>query len=350
MKKQLYTSVLAVLLSLVFPEIQAQNYWAMAIVEKGTEKPVIAEYYSMAEKADNGMEYHRIYDDSWRFRGETYNPVKLQYGYRLTDKQIFIYDFESQKETLAFDFTLSADDQFTTFNGMEWKVESVKDTLVNISECGKGESVSRRLLTVKTLDGKLSDQWLEGFGSFTNHFMINSIENMEYTQALWMKYEYGEYLAREIGTDPFFAHDSGWMDGHYDGAESEPFVRCTIKDGQLVLEDVKQRYEGRFYSCFYRNGDDISKIYGWESEPHIDSGSLAMRSDVITFKGLPTPSCGKYIVHVDGDAYTASVSSISVSTQPAIGLYDLQGRKLQELPPTGIYIRNGQKIYMKNEH
>ena len=126
---------------------------------------------------------------------------------------MFVYDFEKQEETLAFDFNLSEGDHFTTYNDMEWEIESVKDTLVNISFCGKGDSVSKRLLTARTLDGKLTDKWLEDFGSFTNLFMISSMENVECSQTLWMEYAMGEYLEWEICTGPIFGHDTGWLDG-----------------------------------------------------------------------------------------------------------------------------------------
>ena len=38
---------------------------------------------------------------------------------------------------------------------------------------------------------------------------------MKYSHTLWMEYDFGEYIAREINADPIYGHDSGWMDGHY---------------------------------------------------------------------------------------------------------------------------------------
>ena len=79
------------------------NVWAMAVVEKGQEEPTLLLYTSPVETAENGLEYHRIVDENWIIRNESYNPIKQQYGYRTADKKIFIYDFETKKETLAFD-------------------------------------------------------------------------------------------------------------------------------------------------------------------------------------------------------------------------------------------------------
>ena len=203
MKQQLRNKIaIAVLLSLSSFELNAQHHWALAILQKGKEKPTIMEYHSVIETAENGIEYHRIFDDGYRFRNETYNPIKLQYGYRWADKQMYIYDYNNHKESLAFDFNLTSGDHFTSFNGLEWEIETVKDTLVNMSFQGKGDSVTKKLLTVKTLDGTLSDQWLEDFGSLSGHFMISSMEDVECSQTLWVEYAMGEYLAREISTGP----------------------------------------------------------------------------------------------------------------------------------------------------
>lgn len=337
----------AVLLSLSSFELYAQHHWAIAVLENGKEKPTIMEYHSVTEKAKNGIEYHRIFDDGYRFRNEAYNPIKLQYGYRWADKQMYIYDFENNEETLAFDFNLTSGDHFTTFNGMEWEIEEVKDTLVNTSFQGKGECVTKTLLTVKTLDGTWRDQWLEDFGSFTNHFMISSMENVECSQTLWMEYDMGEYLAREITTGPIYAHDSGWIDGAFE-ASVMPYTVCTYyDDGRLIIEDVQWWYAHRDYICFYQTGDNIHKVYSWELEPHVDLGNSALRRDVITFNGLPVPSSGKYTIHWDDEEYTTGIKNTHSSSQAKDRVYDLQGRRLWSQPTKGIYIMDGVKMYTK---
>lgn len=327
-------------------ELYAQHHWAMAFIENGNEKPTITEYHSVLEKADNEMEYYRIFDDGHCVGDEAYNPVKLQYGYRWADKQMYIYDFESNKENIAFDFNLSEGDHFTTINGIEWEVVMVKDTLVNMSFCGKEECVTKRLLTVKTLDGTQYDQWLEDFGSFSSHFMINSMEDVEYSQTLWMEYGMGEYIAREISTDPIYTHDSGWLDGAFE-ASVMPYTVCTYSDGQLTIEDVQWWYEHRDYSCFYREGDSIYRVYCWELEPHVDLGNSALRRNVITFNGLPAPGSGKYTVYVDDNEFTTSMGNIKAASQYSGYTYDLQGREIKSRAAKGIYIKEGKKVYVK---
>lgn len=342
----------AVLLSINPLVLHAGVYhrWAMAVLESGNETPTLFQYHSDVETAENGIKYYRIIDDSYMVHyGEPYNPVKLQYGYRWTDKQLYIYDFDSQKETLAFDFNLSPGDHFTTLNGIEWTVEVSTDTLVNTSFCCYGEAVPKRLLTVKSTDGLLTDQWLEDFGSFTDIFMMNDLENIVCSQSLWMEYGYGEYLAREINADPLYAHDSGWLEGSYDDFPVEQgYANCYIEDGNVVFENVQLWWAHRDYSLYYRNGDDIYHVYAWELEPHVDDGDLTLIRDVVTFKGLPTPASGQYTIHIGDNEYsTSSVIEIVTNTQPEDHYYDLQGRRLDSKPTHGFYIKNGQKIYAK---
>ena len=311
-------TLITVLLSSFAIELCAQRYWALAVMEQGKEKPTIMEYLGSKEMAENGKEYFRVRDITG------HHPTNLQYGYnyRWADKQIVIYDFNSQKETIAFDFNLTPGNRFTTFNGMEWVVETVKDTVVNISFCGLGESVTKRLFTVRTTDGKQSDQWLEDFGSFTN-------------------------LLREINADPFFAHDSGWMDRAYESDSKEEYSKCYFENGQVVFQSIAWRWPHREYTCFYRDGDDIYRLYSCELSPHVDGGTYAYRKDVITFQGLPAPASGCYNIHIGGDNYTTGISHTGTPVQAKGAFYNLQGQRLWQKPKKGMFIKDGRKIFIK---
>jgi len=83
--KRLFQILAVTLLSATSSELCAQHNWAMVFVEKEQDIPTVVEYHSAQETAENGIVYNRIFDDSYRIRGEAYNPVKLQYGYRWTD-------------------------------------------------------------------------------------------------------------------------------------------------------------------------------------------------------------------------------------------------------------------------
>lgn len=320
------------------------HWWRMVVKGKGQDSLTFLRYNSTSCEAENGMKYYRITDLNF-FNQEAgrYTDIQSKYGYRFADKKIYIYDFDSKTETVAFDFNLSVGNHFTTFNGMQWEVEAVKDTLVNVSECGLGECVSRRLLKVKALDGIITDQWLEDFGSFANHFMIRNMENVDFSHTLWMDYGDGEYLARQIWADPFYAHDSGWMNAHHDGTVDNVFARCYYDNGNVVYENIQWAWEHREYTCFYRKGNDIYRVDSEELSPMVDEGESALRKDSFSFVGLPVSESGNYTLHVGDDAYSTGVGRLVVSDKHAHGIFDMQGRPLPSKPTNGVYIMDGKK-------
>lgn len=346
MKQRSLICFLLVAIQAVWFSASAWNahWWSMAVMQKGDTKPAFLMYCAAEDTVVNGVAYFSV-DDYNYLPGE--RPSKLPYGYRMADKKIYIYNFDSKQETVAMDFTLSVGDHFTTYNGMQWEVEAVKDTLVNVSFCGWGDSVSKRLLRVRTLDGTMTDQWLEDFGSFANHFMIRSMENVLFSHTLWMEYGYGEYLARDISADPFYSHDSGWLDSRSDEGEEAATVRCFLENGNVVFENVYWAWEHRDYSCFYRKGDDIYDLYGWELAPHVDDGELAMRKDSFTFKGVPVPASGAYTLHVVDDSYSTGIRPVMRSPQSSHRIYDAQGRQLPAKPKRGLYILDGVKYNVR---
>lgn len=339
--------IIAFLQAVIAIALHAQNRWEIAVMKNGEESPSILIYQGRKVNAENGKDYLRIYDNSYLFKHENSNgEVELQYGYRMDDKKIFIYDFDKKKETVAFDFSLSVGDHFTTYNGMQWEVEVVKDTLVNVSFLGLGDSVSKKLLCVKTLDGTMTDQWLEDFGSFSNHFMIRDMENVLFSHTLWMEYGLGDYLARDICADPFYAHDSNMLNGDTQ-ADGQSFSKCYFENGNVMFEDVQWQWMHREYNCFYRRSDDIYRFYGLEMEPLVDGGKKALRKDSFVFKGVPTPSSGQYTLHVGKDTYSTGIRPVISLPKTSHGIYDTQGRQLPAKPKRGLYIQDGVKHSVK---
>lgn len=335
------------LLTLFTIDANAQNSWQMAVLENGKSTPVIKEYfakYSEDETDEKGLDYLRIYVG---YNGQAVpEPQCLQYGYLIDNKKILMYDFKNKIETVAFDFTLSVGDHFTTVNGMEWEVLAARDTIVNRSlDCNDKEGdETLRLLEVRTLDGKMTDQWLEDFGSFANHFMINSLDNVQYSHTLWMEYSYGCYIAREINDGVFFGHDSGWLTANHDiEIDSLPQPVCSYENGKVTIKSFEWGLDHREYDCYYRDGDNINNLSSQELNPQIDCepGFIAV---VHTFCGLPEPECGMYYVHSKNRVYTTSINNIHAAPKASNGLYDLQGRRLSSEPNKGIYIRDGKKI------
>ena len=349
MKRFLSKAFILMLLLVGSNKVDAQHYWALATMENEQEKPVVCEYHSLNEKGTNGIDYMRIYDDGFRFRKEPYNPVKTQFGYRMQDKKIYIYDYDKDEERLAFDFGLSIGESFTTYNGMEWKVEEVKDTFIHISPWETCDVEPYKQLKVRSVDGKWTDQWLENFGSFTNHFMIKSMDEVKLSQALWMEYDYGEYIAREFSADPLFGHDTGRILVPLYNESEVCSHDETYSDSTLTVEDVSFTYPRRDYICFYREGDMINTLYSWKFEPQEENTEdIFMYKDVMVFRGLPKP-IDSYLIDIYAELPTTEPNSIhNVSSEiEKSSIYDLQGRRLVSKPTRGIYIQQGRKILVK---
>ena len=320
---------------------EAQNSWAMVAVEDNKNWLSFSEFHCLPEKGANNMDYYRIYDESFRIRQEQSNPIKLQYGYRLSDKQIFIYDFDTNIEKPAFDFTLSAGDHFITYNGIEWVVKEAKDTIMNNSYEGKGDNCTKRLLKVQSIDGYFSDQWLEDFGSFANHFMILPMDALMHTQTLWMEYGEGCYLAREISSDPIYAHDSGKPQKAYGPSHNDEHVSVVYENGTLTVEEEGWHSPNRQYSCFYRMGDDLYCTYRWDLNPAEMMDYVVWHNSRAYYWGLPTPESGQYNIHLSTKDIPSGVSykysAAIYESKSAHVHYGLDGRMIDVSIP-GMHI------------
>ena len=321
---------------------QAANSWAMVTIEDGKDWPSVATYHAWTEKGANGVDYLRIHDYDY-----DYEPIKLQYGYRMSDKKIFIYDYETNEERLAFDFTLSAGDHFSTYNGVEWEVDVAMDTLVNISYKGEGESCTKRLLKVHSVDGRYSDQWLEDFGSFSNHFMILPMIQSGQMQTLWMEYEWGCYLVRILSSDPLYTHDSGYPDETPErNKEEEESFSAIYSDGILRVEDIGWCTPNREYTLYYRIDDELYNVYKWKISPATGLAYVLWHHVIYYIYGLPEPQSGKYTIHNkmnDRPTGIANSTNDTRNNRSELSIHDLQGRKLTSKPAKGIYIQQGKK-------
>ena len=365
----IFKSILVVCILIVTNTVRAQNQkfypsdeygtfqWAMATIEEGKSMPTLTWYICDPQKGANGVKYQRIYDASCHIDHIYQAPKTLPYGFRLADKSIYIYDFDSKEERLAFDFTLSVGDRFTTYNGIEWLVDAVGDTLVNLSYKEEGEPSSKRLLKVKSTNGQYTDTWLEDFGSLSNHFMILPLKEKQRTHTLWMQYDYGHNLVRIISDDPLYTHDNGYPEYDYNSRPYPEYVDqpiyfySTYANGMLEVAVRDDFSPNRLYYCLYRVGDDLYNAFHWSISPGTDLDGVKMRRQYeYCIPGLPAPQSGQYTINYDkrepsNETVIANTTADnSWSTPP---LYDLQGRKLQQKPSKGMYIQGGKKVLVK---
>ena len=330
-------------------EDEDEYAWAIATFD-GEKEPEVIEYFGENEKGTNGLEYLRIFrrnSDGKRYR---YNE-KLSYGLRWSDKNIYIYDFNRNEERLAFDFSLSAGNCFTTYNGVEWIVESVKDTLVNISFMGEGALSKKKLLNVCSLDGCFRDKWLEEYGSLSNHMMIFPLNEKRKYKMLWIAHKVGHNLIKTLASDPFYTLDTGYSED-YDLYSGKEIFTCSYENGRLNV-DFECRTSNRLYYLLYRKNDDFHVVYSHELSPATDCDEGGVKGSFV-LTGVPAPQCGKYTMHMtsaggsQNDATEIRDWKNGMSGMPEkVSVYDAQGRKQAISNKGGINIIGGQKVYMK---
>lgn len=333
---------------------QATYAWAIATSDQEQQEVNIAKYVTRQEVVAEGKTCHRIlvFNKSHVPGNAEDMFLQTRYGFREEGRKVFVYDFETGQERVALDYTLAPGDPFTTYNGENWVITAARDTLIKDYGFGaQGYEKEHRLLEVRnTADGR-TDTWLEGFGSFAHHLLIE--QPAAGSLLLWVFDESpGEgtehYIAREISADPLFAHDTGWMEGgdSTDPTTGLPVTTATLKGDTLILTDRRNRWPSRYYTSFYRKGDDLYVKEMWEFQPYVDDHSQTFwHSDVACFRGLPAPASGAYTLHLAGDQTISTRISPAEATlrKPTRGTFDLQGRKAPAKPLPGIYVQDGQK-------
>lgn len=344
---------LIVLLLANITTIYAQNSWSMGILDEGQYQPEIKVYYGYPDTLDNGVEYLRIHDESSRINPNVYESIPLPYGYRLEDKRIYLYDYDKCEEYLAFDFSLTPGDTFCTFNGVEWIIKSVSDTLVNVSYQGLGEDTYKRLFSVQSKDGKYIDKWLEDFGSLTNHFMIFPLNEYQRYFTFWMEYDHGCYFCNEISSDPVFTHDFGTPNPEKEEGEFISIGSCSYLNRTVKVEYSITRSLWREYKIFYRKGNDFYYTYTWPLNPFFEICGTTKENGTFSFFNLPPAENGEYVIHFskeDGteDETTSIYKKNKTELDSLPRIYDLSARKQTLMNRDGIYIINGKK-YLINK-
>ena len=316
--------------------------WAIATLDIATQNLTIMEYWTRPEQIPDGNLYYRIASRN------TEDHVQFQdtkYGFFEEAGKVYVYDFETNQQHIAIDDNLQPGDTFTTINGEEWEVQASSDTLVCGNYATKSyEKWSKILKVVNKVDGR-NDTWLEGFGSLSNHFMLEKPQEGTRSETLWILNGY-YYITRELSADPIYGHDTGWKEGTYvHGIEGDLTNTITYKPDTLTITtQEKWKYPCRHYMCLLRKGDEIFYKGTWEFLPHVDSYEEKFVEDTITLHGLPEPVSGTYTVHIPGVGPVTGIDPICNERRATDhSIYDIQGQRLPAKPRYGIYIQDGRK-------
>lgn len=351
MKHMTFTAFLMAMLLLAIPgRANNRHEWQMATLNTQTGALKTTLYFTRSVEAENGNIYQRIYD---MMGSEQDRACSLtRYGFAHRGKRVYMYDFETKQESVCMDYSLQVGDCFTAHNGERWEAVATRDTLVEDFELDtKVHSAQHRLLVMRNVDDGRMDTWLEGFGSFSNHLLLEKVADGIRSYLLWVytdamadgsSTDENYYIVNEFSDDPLFGHDTGWLNADYTVTEETP-SEVTYEDGRLTITDAQYRWPSRYYWLFLRNGDDVHQQSGTELQPYIDGGDREGYTDRICLTGLPLPTSGKYTVHLNYKDISTGIEAPCSDGQAQETIHNVKGHRLKAAPEHGIYIKNGRK-------
>ena len=318
--------------------------WAIATIDIASQNLTIMNYRTLPEQASDGNLYYRIRSHNI----EEHVPYPYQdtkYGFFEEGGKVYVYDFETSQQHVAIDYNLQPGDTFTTINGEKWEVQASSDTLV----CGNFDTMSyekwsKILKVVNKIDGR-NDTWLEGFGSLSNHFMLEKPLEGTRSETLWVLNGY-YYITRELSADPIYGHDTGWQ-GTYDHVIEGDLINTVTYEPDTLTITTQERwlYQSQTYICLFRKGDEFFYKYTWKLLPHVDSYyEEYFVEDTITLHGVPEPASGTYTVHIPDVGPVTGIDPICNERRVTDhSIYNIQGQRLPAKPRHGIYIQDGRK-------
>ena len=110
---------------------------------------------------------------------------------------------------------------------------------------------SKILKVVNKIDGR-NDTWLEGFGSLSNHFMLEKPLAGTRSETLWVLNGY-YYITRELSADPIYGHDTGWQ-GTYDHVIEGLINTVTYEPDTLTTDHSIYNIQGQRLPAKPRHG------------------------------------------------------------------------------------------------
>ena len=305
-------------------------------------------------KAPNGVYYYRWWNGEVRFRTPNgiYEPVDddfcnpkdrepLDYGYRFEDGKMYVYNFKTEKEAVAYDFTLQPGEQFTTPDGVCWEVVNRKTEVFESDFEGQTDYRNEHVvLSVRSSDGKMTDEWVENIGPI--RFPIQNWGRTDIISSHTAFFNFGDQKDKLV----YFPFAEDPIYGQYVNVEPSPDANeygarnFMVSAGENSLNVSINCYTWftRHYCYTYRN-DKTFDIHSFELGPKRDGGA-GSPSFGLTFPDAP--SFDNYNVTYNGETLTTAIGAPQEPSNIKFP-YDLNGRRTDK-PTKGIYIQNGRKV------
>ena len=334
-------------------KVEGHRQGVVVLNEEGVKMKI---YMSTSFEAPNGKSYYRWWDGGRNIVMFEHDPARLSdngfvplpYGYRFDDEKMYLYNFLTDKEAVAYDFTLQPGEQFTTPDGISWEVvgrrTEIFESMFEYQTDYKNEHV---VLSLQSLDGTKTDEWVQHIGSLQYPIQIWDRTDIKLARTAFFNFgESGDKLVYfDFAEDPLYGQIIYVDPDPY--AMSDIYRDYTVTAGNKSLNIAINYYIWftREYCYTYRDGSTFD-IHSIELGPYRDGGEDETPSFGLTFPGAP--SYDHYNIVYNGEVLTSS--SIGALQEPGKNCpaFDLSGRRLSARPTKGLYIEDGKvRVGMK---
>ena len=347
------------------PVLNNRCYFIYSLLCDDASPYLVMERTSSEMTEINGQSYFQL--NLYEFPSG--NDIICSFYYREADGKVYRYDKKSEKEYVILDFTLTEGDKYVDAEGHEYVVEEVSDTSMTRTYDGKEMGSFKKLELLGVDDKKLSDTWIEGLGSvhrgllsdrdingmqydgktfvslesmlnaitasqdIYNNIVTNSVKSKGTRNALIMNdttsLVHIKSNTRDIGFE-FVGnslHVVGTVSEYYDVYDLFFYLICQRNGNIIQLYDTG-RYWGRhvfginpFHLNVYFPGFEPGEYTIIWNDEKVVLNCVNITSGIDVFK-------------------TSNIQQVVDSN----AIYDLSGRRLNQVPERGLYIQNGKII------
>ena len=327
------------------------------------EEGVRINFYASSQfKGSNDINYYRWWDlgpehlvigyhdnyptiDNW---AQTFELLDI--GYRYEHGKMYVYNFKTGEESVAYDFTLQPGEQFTTPDGVCWKVVDRRtEVLASTFDYHRDYKNEHVVLDMQSLDGTMKDEWVEYIGSL--HYPMQNWGRTDILRSRTMFFNFSNDAMKLVYFN--FAEDPIY--GQYVIMDPSPDANTNLtRDYCITVDNDKVNIAINYYTFFtrhycytYRDGNTFD-IRSFELGPMRDGDSAGSPSFDITLPYIP--SSEDFVIMYDGEVLTSSIKSPLLTSPNGeengmdCNLFDLSGRRLAAPPARGLYIEDGKVV------
>lgn len=321
----------------------------------------------------NDMTYRAVtigYDQPQRFLNMLwYNTYNSLFCYREEGKKIFRFDNDLSKDLLLYDFGVSVGDVITILDGKRVRVteEFRADELENFCYTFPINGTPPKAWLVCGVDDETyKDIWIDGAGSLYTGLLLRSDfpEDVSLTTIFNASISLSRYTQYDkIQPVRLYYY---WNDPNYDSDwETEYNINIEFKDDTLRINGFQNFIPSTHIFRCHLDGNDVvvsaiavdpgcSMVEGYLQSkydikfPGFEAGTYNIKIDRETmgdFRWCDPPEYWKEVtITCNGPATGIDEAIESQTKENKSNIYDLSGRRLNQVPEQGLYIQNGKII------